>query len=91
MTDPEEIIEAIPRVHDGETVVDPELVARLLGRRRDSSPLESLTEREREVLAAMAEGSTNQGVAGRSSVCASQLSWGSVNRAVTGECCSDHT
>jgi DNA-binding NarL/FixJ family response regulator len=38
-------------------------MARLVGRRSESSPLDSLTEREREVLAAMAEGRTNQGVA----------------------------
>ena len=63
VTDPGEIIDALERIHEGETVVDSELVTRLLGRRRDSSPLESLTEREREVLAAMAEGRTNQGVA----------------------------
>lgn len=63
VTDPDEIVDAIERIHQGETVVDTELVTRLLGRRRDSSPLESLTEREGEVLAAMAEGRTNQGIA----------------------------
>ena len=63
VTDPNEIIDAISRIHAGETVVDSDLVARLLGRRRQSSPLESLTDREREVLAAMAEGHTNQGIA----------------------------
>lgn len=63
VTDPDEIIDAISRIHAGETVVDSDLVARLLGRRRQSSPLESLTDREREVLAAMAEGHTNQGIA----------------------------
>ncbi len=63
VTDPAEIMDAIRRIHEGETVVDSDLVARLLGRRRQSSPLESLTDREREVLAAMAEGRTNQGIA----------------------------
>lgn len=63
VTDPEEIIDAVRRIHDGETVVDSDLVSRLLGRRRQSSPLDSLTEREREVLGAMAEGRTNQGIA----------------------------
>lgn len=63
VTDPEEIIDAIRRIHRGETVVDSDLVARLLGRPRPSSPLDSLTDREREVLASMAEGHTNQGIA----------------------------
>ena len=63
VTDPGEIVDAIRRINEGETVVDSELVARLLDRRRRSSPLDSLTEREREVLAAMAEGHTNQGIA----------------------------
>ena len=63
VTDPEEVTDAIRRIHEGETVVDSDLVARLLSRRRQSSPLDSLTDREREVLAAMAEGHTNQGIA----------------------------
>lgn len=63
VTDPEEIVDAVRRIHEGETVVDSELVARLLGRRRQSSPLDSLTDREREVLSAMAGGHTNQGIA----------------------------
>ncbi|HSR45442.1 MAG TPA: response regulator transcription factor [Acidimicrobiia bacterium] len=63
VTDPGEILDALRRICEGETVVDSDLVARLLGRRRESSPLDSLTRRERDVLAAMAEGRTNQGIA----------------------------
>ena len=63
VTDPGELVDAIRRVAAGETVVDSEVVARLLGRRRRSSPLDDLTDRERDVLAAMAEGRSNQGIA----------------------------
>jgi DNA-binding NarL/FixJ family response regulator len=58
----EELEEAIRRVGAGETVVDPEIVARLVGRRRDRDPLDELTERERAVLALMAEGRSNRGI-----------------------------
>jgi DNA-binding NarL/FixJ family response regulator len=46
----------------GGTALDPEVVGRMLGRRQQSSPLTSLTAREREVLGAMAEGMSNQGI-----------------------------
>ena len=46
-------------------VVDPELVARLVGRSRTASPLADLTAREREVLGLMAEGLTDRGIATR--------------------------
>jgi DNA-binding NarL/FixJ family response regulator len=54
---------AIRRVAAGESVIDPEVVARLVGRPRRGSPLDTLTEREREVLALMAEGRSNQAIA----------------------------
>jgi len=56
-------IDAIRRVATGGSALDPEVVGRLIGRRED--PLAELTEREREVLVLMAEGRSNQGIAGR--------------------------
>jgi DNA-binding NarL/FixJ family response regulator len=55
-------IDAVRRVDDGGSVLDPEVVAQMLGRRRDGGPLETLTDREREVLKAMAEGQTNRAI-----------------------------
>jgi DNA-binding NarL/FixJ family response regulator len=62
------LIDALRRLADGETVVDPTIVARLFGRRRRANPLDELTEREREVLALVAEGLSNQAIASRLSV-----------------------
>jgi DNA-binding NarL/FixJ family response regulator len=59
------IVDALRRVIDGETVVDPTIVARLLGRRRRHDPLAALTAREREVLGLVAEGMTNRAIADR--------------------------
>jgi DNA-binding NarL/FixJ family response regulator len=56
-----ELVDAIDRIADGGTVLDPEVVAQLIGRRND--PLASLTPREREVLQLMAEGRTNAAIA----------------------------
>lgn len=55
--------DAIRRVASGESVIDPEVVSRLVGRPRTGSPIDTLTEREREVLALMAEGRSNQAIA----------------------------
>jgi DNA-binding NarL/FixJ family response regulator len=54
---------AVERVAAGGSALDPEVVGRMLGRRRASGPLDTLTPREREVLAAMAEGMSNRGIA----------------------------
>jgi DNA-binding NarL/FixJ family response regulator len=58
-----EFLDSLDRVASGGTVVDPEVVRQLLGRRRSDGPLSSLTEREIEVLALMAEGRTNGSIA----------------------------
>src|SRR5215213_2349604 len=57
-------VDAVERVAAGGSAIDPQIVGRMLGRRRHSaSPLDDLTPREREVLAAMAEGKSNLGIA----------------------------
>jgi DNA-binding NarL/FixJ family response regulator len=58
-----EFLDALLRVADGGTVLDPEVVAQLLIRRRSDDPLKPLTPREREVLALMAEGRSNTAIA----------------------------
>ncbi len=60
--DVDAFIDAVRRVAAGGTALDPEIVARMVGRRRDR-PFDRLSPRERAVLAAMAEGKSNQGIA----------------------------
>src|SRR5215207_1702084 len=59
------MVDALRRLSEGESVVDPTIVSRLLGRRRQASPLDELTAREREVLGLVAEGLSNRAIAGR--------------------------
>ena len=57
------LVDALRRVTEGECIIDPTIVARLMQRRRPDSPLSQLTGREREILALMAEGRSNNGIA----------------------------
>jgi DNA-binding NarL/FixJ family response regulator len=63
VSDAAEFVDALERVHAGDTVLDPEVVKQLLARSRKRDPLSTLTPREREVLTAMAEGRSNAGIA----------------------------
>jgi DNA-binding NarL/FixJ family response regulator len=65
VTDVDDFIEAVERIARGGSVVDPGLVNELVGARRRNDPLDALTSREREVLALMAEGCSNAGIAHR--------------------------
>jgi len=60
-----ELTDAVRRVAAGGLVVDPSVVAQLVGRRRAKSPLDDLTDRERDVLKVMAEGRSNQAICQR--------------------------
>jgi DNA-binding NarL/FixJ family response regulator len=56
-------VDAVRRVALGGSALDPEVVQRMVGRRRESSPLDDLTPREKQVLGLMAEGRSNAGIA----------------------------
>jgi len=56
-------VDAVKRVAQGGSALDPEVVQRMVGRRRESSPLDDLTPREKQVLGLMAEGRSNVGIA----------------------------
>ena len=60
-----ELADAVRRVAHGGLVIDPAVVAQLVGRRRTHNPLDDLTAREREVLSVMAEGRSNQAICER--------------------------
>jgi DNA-binding NarL/FixJ family response regulator len=65
VSDVHEFADAVRRVADGGSALDPTIVSQLVGRRRGDDPLGQLTAREREVLSLMAEGRSNQGIADR--------------------------
>jgi serine/threonine-protein kinase len=63
VTRPTELLTSLERIHAGEVVVDRELISGMLTHRHEADPLYDLTERERQVLALMAEGLSDKGIA----------------------------
>jgi DNA-binding NarL/FixJ family response regulator len=63
VADLDRFVDAVRRVGEGGSALDPEVVSRLLGRRRREDPLAEISPREREVLALMAEGRSNHAIA----------------------------
>lgn len=65
VTDVAVFLDALDRVADGQTAIDPDVVTRIVQRERRTNPLDRLTDREREVLSLMAEGHANAAIASR--------------------------
>jgi DNA-binding NarL/FixJ family response regulator len=61
--DPKLFADSVHRVAAGGSALDPQVIQRMVGRRRDTGPLDELTPREREVMALIAEGRSNSGIA----------------------------
>jgi DNA-binding NarL/FixJ family response regulator len=77
--DPKLFADSVRRVAAGGSALDPQVIQRMVGRRRDSGPLDELTPRERDVMALMAEGRSNSGIAAELTVTVA-----AVERHVTG-------
>jgi DNA-binding NarL/FixJ family response regulator len=77
--DPKLFADSVRRVAAGGSALDPQVIQRMVGRRRDAGPLDELTPRERDVLALMAEGRSNSGIAAELTVTVA-----AVERHVTG-------
>jgi len=65
VADVNEVVDAVRRIAAGGSVIDPEVVSQLVSRRRTHDPIQELSERERQVLALMAEGRSNQAIGER--------------------------
>jgi DNA-binding NarL/FixJ family response regulator len=77
--DPKLFADSVRRVAAGGSALDPQVIQRMVGRRRDTGPLDELTPRERDVMALMAEGRSNSGIAAELTVTVA-----AVERHVTG-------
>ena len=69
------LVDTLRRLSDGETVIDPTIVSRLLGRHREADPIDELSAREREVLGLFAEGCSNAAISKRLFVTERTVGW----------------